>query len=370
MLFWHAGSAYFYAMKNIIDSYRSIVIQIATPYSTGGTGFYLAQYGWIVTNEHVVRDNREVVVQGEQLSKQLAKVVYADPRHDLAFLSIENLPALDPVPLAPADTCSIGDVVIAIGHPFGLKLTTTRGIISNMSYDRGGIFYIQHDAALNPGNSGGPLINEQGEIIGVNTFMIKNGQNIGFSLPVQYLASSLEEYHAHHGSIAVRCEACGNLVLDDTIDQRYCPHCGAEVELPSEAVIFEPIGVARTVEEMLDTLGYEVKLARSGPNYWEIFHGSAKINISYYEETGLLTCDAYLCQLPRNNIKPIYEYLLRENYTLESLNLSIRNQDIILSLLIYDRYLNMETGTKLFKYLFERADYYDNLLVENFGAFW
>lgn len=357
-------------MKQLIDLFNSIVIQIATPYSTGGTGFYLRQYGLIVTNEHVIRDNQEVVVQGEQLSKQLAKVVYTDLRHDLAFLMVNEVSELPEVPLADPDALSIGDVVIAIGHPFGLKLTTTRGIVSNMSYDRGGVFYIQHDAALNPGNSGGPLVNEQGQIAGVNTFMIKNGQNIGFSLPVRYLWASLEEYQSRHGKIAARCEACGNLVFEDTIDQDYCPHCGAGIVLPSDAPAFEPIGVARTVEDMLQTLGHEVRLARSGPNHWEIFHGSAKINISYHEETGLLTCDAYLCQLPRQNIKPIYEYLLRENHQLESLNLSIRNQDIILSLLIYDRYLNVATGTRMFEYLFERADAYDNLLVEQFGAFW
>lgn len=357
-------------MKPIIDLYRSVVIQIATPYSTGGTGFYLAQYRLIVTNEHVVRDNREVVVQGEQLPKQLAKVVFTDPRYDLAFLLPEQLPKLPEVLLDGSETLSEGDMVIAIGHPFGLKLTTTRGIVSNTLYDRDGVLYTQHDAALNPGNSGGPLINEQGQIVGINTFMLKDGQNIGFSLPVKYLDMSLTEYQSRYGSIATRCDACGNLVFEDTIEQGYCPHCGARVTLPSEAEVFEAIGVAKTIESMLEILGHDVQLARSGPNHWEISQGSAKINISYHEKTGLLICDAYLCLLPRHNIKPLYEYLLRQNYEMESLNLSIRNQDIILSLLIYDRYLNVETGIHLFRHLCERADYYDNILVENFGAIW
>lgn len=357
-------------MKQIIDLFRNVVIQIATPYSTGGTGFYLAQYKLIVTNEHVVRDNREVVVQSDALKKQLATVVYTDPKYDLAFLTVADLPDLPELTLGKPESLAEGDMVIAIGHPFGLKLTTTRGIVSNTFHDEGGVLYTQHDAALNPGNSGGPLVNEAGEIVGINTFMLKNGQNIGFSLPVRYLEMSLKEYQVRHGNIATRCEACSNVVFADTVDQGYCPHCGAKITLPSEAEIFEPIGVAKTIESMLEFLDHDVRLARSGPNHWEIFQGSAKINISYHEETGLLTCDAYLCLLPRNNIKPLYEYLLRQNYEMESLNLSIRNQDIILSLLIYDRYLNVETGTYLFNYLFERADYYDNVLVENFGAVW
>ena len=74
--------------------------------------------------------------------------------------------------------------------------------------------------------------------------------------------------------------------------------------------------------------------------------------------------------MPKDNINPLYEYLLKQNYEIEGLTFSIKENDIVLSLLIYDRYLNMDTGMKLFKYLFERADYYDNILVEEYGAIW
>ena len=121
---------------------------------------------------------------------------------------------------------------------------------------------------------------------------------------------------------------------------------------------------------MLEKAGHNVQLSRRGPNNWEMQKGSAKINISYYEKTGLITGDAYLCLLPQRNIKKLYEYLLRQNYETESLTFSIKEQDIILSLLIYDRYLNVDTGLKLFEHLFERADYYDNILVEEYGALW
>jgi serine protease Do len=159
-------------------------------------------------------------------------------------------------------------------------------------------------------------------------------------------------------------------VDESNIDGQYCPFCGTRVKLPSQIEDYEPIGVAQTVETMLEKSGHDVQLSRRGPNNWDIRQGSARISIAYYEKNGLITGDAYLCTLPKKEIGPLYEYLLRQNYDVESLTFSVKEQDVILSLLIYDRYLNVETGLKLFTHLFERADYYDNILVEEYGAQW
>ncbi|MEN0003992.1 MAG: trypsin-like peptidase domain-containing protein [Bacteroidota bacterium] len=355
----------------IIDYYRSIVIQIATPYSTG-TGFYLKQYDLIVTNEHVIRDNRMVIVKGVGMEKQLAKVLFFDENLDIAFLEVPTVLELPEVNLALEKEPTQGDRILAIGHPFGLKYSATQGIISNVLHKRANINYIQHDAALNPGNSGGPLVNMQGEIVGMNTFIIQDGDNIGFSLPVSFLATTLEEYVSAGKKVGVRCASCSNMVYEHTIEEKYCPYCGAHITLPSAVDVYEPVGVAKTIEEMLKKIGHSVPLTRRGPNNWEIQEGSAKINISYHEKTGLITGDAYLCYLPKekNQIKPLYEFLLKANHQIEGLNFSIKGMDIMLSLLIYDRYLNADTGIKLFKHLFERADYFDNILVEEYGARW
>lgn len=356
-------------MKEVIERYRNIVIQIATPYSTG-TGFCLKDARLIITNEHVVRGNRRVVVDGGDLNKQLVEVRYVDPKYDLAFLEIPEGIEIPEVQLDDANGVVEGDTVIAIGHPFGLKYTATQGIVSNTMHSLNDLNYIQHDAALNPGNSGGPLINKSGAVIGVNTFVMRDGNSIGFSLPASYLKSTIKEFKAAGNKTGVRCSSCSNLVFEHTVDGSYCPFCGAQVELPAEVEEYEAVGVAKTIEEMLEQVGQNVQLSRRGPNNWEIQEGSAKITISYYEKTGLITGDAYLCLLPKENIKALYEYLLRQNYETESLTFSIKGQDIMLSLLIYDRYLNVDTGLELFKHLFERADYYDNILVEEFGAFW
>ncbi len=355
--------------KEIIENFRSVVVQIATPYATG-TGFFLKSQNLIVTNEHVVRGNRRVIIDGEEFEKQIIRVLYVDPRLDLAFLEAPVDNSMPPVYLGVGEEQSEGELVIAVGHPFGLKYTATQGIISNAMHKQNEIEYIQHDAALNPGNSGGPLIDRHGHVIGVNTFIIRDGNNIGFSLPVDYLARALTGYLEHEGKTAVRCHSCSNIVLDTDDFEGYCPYCGTKVEVPSRVAEYEPAGVKRTIEELLQELGYDVELSRKGPSSWEVLKGSAKINVTYHEQTGLIMGDAFLATLPKTEIKPIYEYLLRQNFSVEGLSFSIRGHDIILSLLIYDRYLNLETGKILFTHLFTKADEYDNVLVEQYGASW
>ncbi len=359
-------------MREVLHPFKDAIIQIATPYNTGATGFYLKNYNLIVTNEHIVRDNRFVVINGEKIKKQLSTVMFIDPKLDLAFLAPPQNIELPQLFLGNREDIAEGVNVIAIGHPFGLKFSTTEGRISNVLFERNSVYYIQHDAAFNPGNSGGPLINLEGKIIGINTLSIEQGDNIGFSLPIYYLQEILDKYAENYGKIGARCISCSNLVFEETVEQQYCPHCGTFIEIPSQVELYEPIGVAYTIEQLLIALGHDVNLARSGLNIWVIQEGSALINISYYEKTGLITGDAYLCILPneKENIKPLYEYLLRQNYQIEGLTFSIKGQDIILSLHIDDRYLNVDTGVKLFDRLFKMADHFDNTLVEEYGASW
>ncbi|MBR9920275.1 MAG: trypsin-like serine protease [Bacteroidetes bacterium] len=356
-------------MQEVIEHYRNVVIQIATPYSTG-TGFYLKKPNLIVTNEHVVRGNKSVVVTCDGVRKCSSRVLYTDPMHDLAFLEIPEVHDLPDIPFGSDQSPQAGDKVIAVGHPFGLKYTSTQGIISNIDHQLGDIKYLQHDAALNPGNSGGPLINMRGEVIGINTFVVRDGDNIGFSLPISYLEKALDEYGKGYPEAAVRCAACLHLSFESKIEGKYCPNCGAKVEIASQIEPYQAVGLAKTIEELLVQTGHDVELSRRGPNAWEIEQGSARIMISYYEKNGLITGDAYLCRLPKEKILPLYKFLLRQNYELKGLTFSVRGQEIILSLLIFDQYLDGDTASKLFRHLFETADHFDNILVEEYGAKW
>ena len=356
--------------QQIIELFRPAIIQIATQTSTG-TGFYVKEFDVIVTNEHVVGKNAEVTIAGRLFEKQLTRVWYTDKKHDLAFLQPPKDVQIPVVQLGIYEETKDGEVVVAIGHPFGLNYTATQGVISKVDRVRDGVKYIQIDAAINPGNSGGPLVNKEGHIIGVNSFIIR-GDNLGFALPASYLREALELYTAHKGEPSTRCHSCNNLVFAANIDAtKYCPYCGTEVKLPQlperEA---KPVGVAKTVEEILKELGKDVKLARDGNNNWSVKEGNAKIKINYNPDNYFLAGDAYLCQLPNDTtrIKPLYQFLLQENYQLDGLVLSCVKQNIVLSCIMYDLDMTKENGIEMFRDLFQKADYYDNLLEKEFGC--
>lgn len=357
--------------QNIIEQYQYVVIQIATQTGTG-TGFYVRDYDLIVTNQHVVKDSPEVTIVGKQFSKTLTRVWYTDSKHDLAFLRPPEHVEFPEIHLGEYREIKDGDAVIAIGHPYGLNYSATQGVVSKMDRIRDGLKYIQIDAAINPGNSGGPLVNQKGQIIGVNSFIIRGGDNLGFALPVNYLHVALALYQPHRGHASSRCPSCDFLVLSANIDAgKYCPSCGTEVSLPvipeKEA---ESIGVPGVIEEILRTLGKDIKLSRNGINNWEVREGTAKIRISYNTESYFIAADAYLCQLPADvkMIKPLYQFLLQENHQINGLVLSCNQQNIILSSLTYDHDLNIDNGTERFRTLFRMADRYDDILKTQFGC--
>jgi len=358
-------------VQEIIEKCQSSIIQIAAP-SGNGSGFYIKEFDLIVTNNHVIAGNPEVTIQSKLFPKTISRVLYTDQKHDLAFLQPPKGKVLGEILLGNYETLKDGDEVLAIGHPYGLNYTATQGVISRMDRILNGIKYIQIDAAINPGNSGGPLVNDKGDIIGVNSFIIKGGDNLGFALPVSYLQSALQLYAPSKGDTATRCPACDYLVFKSNIDSlKYCPNCGTEVqllELPEKES--EPYGIAKTIEAILRDLGKDVKLARNGQNNWEVEEGQEQIKISYNPENYFIAGDAFICQLPKDpsRIKPLYVFLLEENYKLDCLVLSCTGQDIVLSCMLYDQDLTHENGKEQFKILFKLADKYDHLLKEEFGC--
>jgi S1-C subfamily serine protease len=166
------------------------------PQQGQGSGFILDRGGHVLTNYHVVEGaNRGIKVMLSNKKTYDAKVIGTDHVHDLALLQIDA-PNLQPVTLADSGDLAVGQKVYAIGNPFGLAGTMTRGIISSirtLPSARGSENApiedaIQTDAAINPGNSGGPLLNSRGEVIGINTMIASNGaeqsSGIGFAIPI------------------------------------------------------------------------------------------------------------------------------------------------------------------------------------------
>jgi len=156
-----------------------------------GSGFIIDKDGHVLTNYHVVADARQIEVTLHNRKKYRATIVGADRSHDLAVVQIK-VPDLTPMVLGDSSKLQVGQKVYAIGNPFGLSGTLTRGIVSSIRQvqEPDGMKIedaIQTDASINPGNSGGPLLNMHGEVIGINTMIASNvGQSagIGFAIPI------------------------------------------------------------------------------------------------------------------------------------------------------------------------------------------
>jgi S1-C subfamily serine protease len=177
----------------------------AVPQQGQGSGFILDKTGHILTNNHVIDNAQRVEVTLSDKHKYKATVVVVDKGHDLALLQI-NAPNLTPATLSESSGLIVGQRVYALGNPFGLSGTMTRGIISAIRSIRGPggnpiEDAIQTDAAVNPGNSGGPLLNSRGEVIGITTLIANNGADqssgIGFAIPINTAKQVLADFEKY-----------------------------------------------------------------------------------------------------------------------------------------------------------------------------
>lgn len=184
------------------------------PFRGLGSGVIIdAKKGYIVTNNHVVQDASEIQIRLKDGRTFSAKRLGADPESDIALLQIEAKDLVQ-LPLADSDQLRVGDYAIAIGNPFGLEQTVTSGIISSLGrtgLNEGLEDYIQTDAAINSGNSGGALVNLRGELIGINTAILgPNGGNvgIGFAIPTNMMKNLVDQIiefgEIRRGSLGVR----------------------------------------------------------------------------------------------------------------------------------------------------------------------
>ena len=185
--------------------------------SSLGSGVIINPKGYILTNNHVIEGAEQIGVTLKDGRTTDAKIVGADPEADVAVLKID-LPNLPVITLGDSDHLKVGDVVLAIGNPFGVGQTVTFGIVSATGRSQLGINtfenFIQTDAAINPGNSGGALITADGELIGINTAIFSRSggsQGIGFAIPTSLAKSSMEQIiefgHVRRGWLGVEIQA-------------------------------------------------------------------------------------------------------------------------------------------------------------------
>ncbi len=217
-----------------------------------GSGVIVDPAGIIITNNHVIANGTDIKVVLADRREFEARVLLTDPRTDLAVLKIdvpdEELPALE---LGDSDALEVGDLVLAIGNPFGVGQTVTSGIVSALARTKVGVsdyqFFIQTDAAINPGNSGGALVSMAGELVGINTAIFSRGGGsigIGFAIPTNMVRTVVAT--AESGSDAIRRPWLGVDLQDVTAD------------------IASSLGMARPEGALIINLHPESPLLKSG----------------------------------------------------------------------------------------------------------
>ena len=170
-----------------------------------GSGFFINKEGYLITNFHVIAGEKKISVTQFLLENRiLRRVVHKDieivataPFHDLVVLKLKNFDApITPVIFAPEENLSIGETVFAIGNPLGLERTVTEGVLGQTHRNFGGILYLQVDAPVNPGNSGGPLFNARGQVIGIINMGVPTMEGLNFAIPARHAKYILDHIDA------------------------------------------------------------------------------------------------------------------------------------------------------------------------------
>ena len=226
----YGNQSWTFSYSDVFNLIKDSVVLIKTRIETSlgfedysqGSGFIYSNDGYILTNYHVIEDAEEISVTFTDGNITEATIVGSDPYSDIAILKV-NRPSetLTPVVLGNSSALIVGELVVAVGNPYGLSGTITAGIISQVGRELsspGGyniIDVIQLDAAINPGNSGGPLVNMRGEVIGINTAIVTGSTGLGFAIPSDTIKRELPSLLATGEYIHSRVGISGNTVTPE-----------------------------------------------------------------------------------------------------------------------------------------------------------
>ncbi len=186
------------------DLYAPAVVVVRTA-SGIGSGFFINKQGYLITNFHVISGEKKISVtqflqEGQVLRRIVHKnieIVATAPFHDLAVLRVVDPDTqITPVVFAPEEHLEIGEPVFAIGNPLELERTVTEGVLSQTHRNFGGILYLQMDAPVNPGNSGGPLFNARGQVIGIINMTVPTMEGLNFAIPARQATYILDHIDA------------------------------------------------------------------------------------------------------------------------------------------------------------------------------
>lgn len=345
----------------------NIVYKVAHASGTGSC-FYLHSHGVFVTNYHVVEGYHTLSIQDQERNPYLAHVVLVNPEADLALLRAEgDFTELPKLTLSESESLHIGQRAYVAGYPFGMPFTVTEGTISSVKQLLANQNYIQTDAAVNPGNSGGPMFNAEGELIGVTVSKLIDADNMGFGVRLEHLTamlSALEELPEGTTNYYVQCPSCGSL-LDSPAT--YCPSCGSKLD-PKLFAEQEMGELSQFCEQVIERMGINPILARRGYEFWVLHKGSSQIRL-YVHNDNYLVGISPIVRLPKQQVEPVLSYMLEAD--IAPFAFELQERDVYLSYMLHLSDLREETREQISNTLIRfanEADRLDDFLVETFGC--
>lgn len=348
----------------MIENIEQSVFKIITS-DGAGSGFKVQGYDFIITNFHVIEGSRQVAVENVVQDKFLGKVIMVNPELDLAFVYVEQL--------KNKKSCIILDKDIEIkatqkthicGFPFGMPFTITEGIVSNPKQLISNRYILQTDAAVNPGNSGGAMIDENGVLLAVTAAKFSNADNVGFGIRHTDLIKELEDYQQDNKTYKVRCGSCDTYIQEKV---SFCHSCGNEIK-KSAFEEFNLSALAVFVEGALKQLEINPVVCRAGRDYWSFHQGSTLIRIFIYQDDYLIATSP-LNELPKSNFKDLL-YFLNSN-KVEPFYLAISENKVYLSYRIHLSDIFSAESQKIQKNLTKcilKADELDDFFKKQFNC--
>ncbi|CAA6805321.1 MAG: HtrA protease/chaperone protein [uncultured Sulfurovum sp.] len=288
-------------MENTKNSIYKVVTSTGT-----GTGFKIEGKDFLITNYHVVEGSKVVAVENHKQDKFKAQVVMVNPEVDLAFLQVDALrDAKGEIRLEKEVEVKNLHKVYINGFPFGLPFTVTEGVVSAFDQPMGQRKYIQTDAAVNSGNSGGPMLNSEGVLVGITTSKFKDADNVGFGIKHTDLIKEVEDFHFSDGKYRLKCNSC-----DEFIDKasKFCASCGKSID-SSVFDEFEKSYITKIIDETLTQNGFDTVLCTTGHEYWSFHKGTALVRI-FTSGDDFLFATSPLNELPKKNLQALLGYLV------------------------------------------------------------
>ena len=347
-----------------MENIRKSVFKIITASGTG-SGFVVSGKNHIITNHHVVAGEKTVAVEDYKKDRFVANVVMVNPEVDLAILHIDGFENKETTITLDKNVALTNTNKIYIhGYPFGMPYTITEGIVSSVSQPMGARHYLQTDAAVNPGNSGGPMLNATGNLVGVTTSKFTQADNVGFGIKHFDLIKEIDDFTHTDNVYRVKCNSCDGYTEKQT---EFCNNCGNDIDI-SIWEEFEKSHFANFVEEALTELGMNPVLGRAGRDFWEFHQGSALIRIFVFKRDYLVATSP-MNNLPKQNLQELMQFLLQDHVAPYSLG--VHENKIFLS---YRAHLSdiftdhAETIKEDIKNLALKADDLDNFFMDRYGC--